>query len=157
MGIRLVAAPRNSTDDWKPEGPNTDRSIQAVVDTGAPVTVPPFEFWNPFASDIESLAMPDPDSDFLIGGGAQKGQFGRIRLGAIDDNSNWMRARWTFAILLDAVDSQDPSALRLPLLGLQSHFFQRNRRIRHVGSVVGDDLETIPQWRLEDPPRWRPW
>lgn len=156
--MQLVVAPRSASDDWRPsEHVSLERRCVVYVDTGAPITVLPYETWQPFAADVDLLAQPSDESELNIAGGRQRGQLGRIRLGATDDDLNWMPARWTFALLLDEVDPSDDGALRIPLLGLQSHFFRRNRRICHVGNARDENLATIPEYALEDRPRWRPW
>jgi hypothetical protein len=160
IGIQLVVAPKDADDDWRPtEQLPLDRKLLAIIDTGTPLTIIPYQFWQPFAQQIDVLADASDESELIVAGGKQNGKLARIRLGAIDDDLNWMAARSTLTLLLDAPKAGDPpdKVLRVPLLGLQSHFFTHRRRLCHVGSHRDERLMTVPQWRLEDPPRWRPW
>lgn len=154
--ISLFVAPRGSGENWRPRGNvGHDRRFEAVVDTGAPITILPFGFWQQFAADVDILAQPSADSQLQIGGSSRNGQLGRLRLGAVDADGHWMPADWTVAIFLD-----EPSAtgdLRTPLLGLNSHLMLHNRRLRHTRFSEGDDHATVPEWCLEDKPRLLPW
>jgi hypothetical protein len=153
--IPLYVAPRAAPDGWRPTGTvDQDRRFDAVLDTGTPLTVIPPDFWEAWATDADVLAQPPDESAILIAGGPQPGRLARVRLGAVDDEGHWLPAEWTLAILLDG---RGENALRVPLVGLHSHFFTRRRRLGHVGFEQDDRSAAVPRWCLEDRPRLLPW
>jgi hypothetical protein len=151
--IQLVLAPRAADPKWRPNlAADQPRRMDAVVDTGTPFTLIPFEFWKPFEADITPLPQPLGENSLIVGGGSVAGTLGRADFAATDQTGRWIAPRPTVALFLNepATPAESASALRVPLLGLHSHLLTKRRRLRHVGDVE-EDGRTLPEWWLEDP------
>jgi hypothetical protein len=127
--------PANLPDGWLPE---------AIVDTGAPLTLFPFSVWRHFQDVIRWLNQPPapvPQRVAILGSRFAY-RLGRVRIGAFDRDANWLPAVWTNALFLD----DDPSAPKRVVLGLKTRLFDQ-RQIRCANAPE----ELLGQvWWLED-------
>jgi hypothetical protein len=131
------------------DAPPTDleqfRRIDAIFDTGAPLTVLGHGRWRPFASDIRWLEqVPTPSGQprrLTILGGSWTYRLAQVRLGVTDEQNRWLSAVWTPVLCLDP----NPTTDNLALLGLRTPLLDR-RRVRHAGTTPDD----LPVWWLED-------
>ncbi len=151
---------------WKPPDlPDDLRQRDAVVDTGCPFTILPYECWSPLAGETQLLDQTGiPKGLSGIGGIQASYTLRRVRLALIDEDYNWMPPEWVVARCLDALPPGAPAHNPIPpLLGLTSEFFLKGRRFRHdTKEKLVTELEQqgdsppatveAPQWWLEDPP-----
>lgn len=146
LQLQLVAVPPDADPDEPPAGElERDRRIDAVVDTGAPISTLGYGRWSRFAADIRRLDQPptatgQPRRLSLLDG-RWTYRLARVRLGATDDQKRWLPAAWTPVLCLDA----NPATDNLALLGLRTPLLDR-RRLRHSGDTPDD----LPIWWLED-------
>lgn len=138
--VTLVVIPRDAGEDYRPEV--KDRwSPDAILDTGAPLTLFPYPVWQPFESAITWLAQPPLPAGgqrrVTILGGSWAYRLGRVRIGMIDTAGGWLAPAWTNAWFLD----DDPVAPKQAVLGLRTGLFD-GRQLRSDSS--GEE------WWLED-------
>ena len=146
LRLQLVAVPPDADpDEPPPRTSDARRRIDAVVDTGAPLTTFGHERWSPFATDIRWLDQPSTATGqprrLTLLGGRWTYRLAQVRLGATDDQNRWLPAVWTPTLCLDA----NPATDNLALLGLRTPLLDR-RRLRHSGNTPDD----LPIWWLED-------
>jgi hypothetical protein len=143
--IRLVLVPPDAEADYRPEEVDYLRRIEAIVDTGAPLTTFGFTHWAPFADELRWLPQPPTASGeprrLTILGGRWTYRLAQVRLAATDGDRRWLPAAWTPVLCLDA----NPTTDNLALLGLRTPLLER-RRLRHSGNTPDD----LPIWWLED-------
>lgn len=144
--VTLVVVPRDADADYRPDSIYDPWCPDAVVDTGAPLSVFPYTLWAAFADQIWWLDQP-PRSDGLareitLLGGNWTYRLGRVRVGAIDDDGDWLPPVWLNAFFLDDL----PDAPKTAVLGLRSRLWVQ-RQLRSAGDV---DDDTIPDWWIED-------
>lgn len=107
--------------DPPPGLPDDREEVQAIVDTGAPISVFPRVWWEPYRSMIQFLnpamgpvGAPLPTAT-VAGGVGIPYQLGRLWMGVVDADERRLRAVPIVAQFL----MQSPVGLRRPLVGLR--------------------------------------
>ena len=138
---QLAIIPRDQAPDYRPPTPTHPWCPFAILDTGAPLTLFPYEVWQPFEAAITWLAQPPLPAGgprrVAILGGTWAYRLGRVRMGLLDDDGGWLAPAWTNAWFLD----DDPAAPKQAVLGLRTGLFD-GRQLRSDSS--GEE------WWLED-------
>lgn len=146
LRVRLVFVPPDAGSEYRPEdAADSPRLIDAVLDTGAPLTILGFTHWSRFADELRWLAQPPTASGeprrLVVAGGRWTYRLAQARFGATDGQRRWLPAVWSPVLCLDA----NPATDNLALLGLRTPLLER-RRLRHSGNTPDD----LPIWWLED-------
>ncbi|MCI0699495.1 MAG: hypothetical protein L0241_00220 [Planctomycetia bacterium] len=145
LTLRLFVLPRDAVDRAKPDKLPDDWMPDTVLDTGAPLTIFPFQVWQPFADAIQWLNQPPAGSggrSVTILGGTFPYRLGRLRFGAVDLDGNWLPAVSSNAWFLE----DTPTAPRQAVLGLRTRLFEK-RQLR-CAEVPEDVFGQV--WWLED-------
>jgi hypothetical protein len=142
--VKLAVLPRDAIDAYRPDDLPNEWTPDAVLDTGAPITLFPFPLWQPFRDVIRWLDQPPAAGlrQVTVLGGRFTYRLGRVRFGAFDAAANWLPAVWTNAWFLDA----DPAAPKQVVLGLRTRLFD-GRQLR-CEVVPAEPLGQV--WWLED-------
>ena len=143
---KLVVVPRDASDAYRPLDLNDALCPDAIVDTGAPLTLFPYEIWEPFAAQIQWFDQPPRDDgtprQVTILGGRFRSSLGRVKLGAIDEDARWLPPVTVNAWFLQYHAGSPKQAI----LGLRSRLLDR-RRLRQEELR---DEDAVPAWWLED-------
>ena len=142
--VSLFVLPRDASDRHRPDDLSDDWLPIAIIDTGSPLALFPFSLWQPFRDVIQWLDQPPTTGPrrVTILGGSFAYRLGRVRLGAFDEDANWLPAVWTNAWFLD----DRPDAPKQAVLGLRTRLFEQ-RQVRCADSPQ----EPLGQmWWLED-------
>lgn len=140
----LVILPADAAGDRPPQVIGDRWAPDAVVDTGAPLSLFPYPVWKPFGSAVTWLEQSPPAVGarrVTVLGGRWAYRFGRVRVGVIDTDRRWLPAARLNAWFLDDA----PGAPRQAILGLRCHLFDRRRLRQEPAAPDG-----APRWCLED-------
>lgn len=137
----LAVMTHGASEDDRPDVIDTPWCPRAILDTGSPLTLFPYEVWQPFEAAITWLAQPllpaGGPRRVAILGGSWSYRLGRVRIGMIDTAGGWLAPAWTNAWFLD----DDAAAPKQAVLGLRTGLFD-GRQLRSDSS--GEE------WWLED-------
>jgi hypothetical protein len=120
-------------------------SPEAILDTGAPLSLFPYPVWQSFADAVVWIDQPPtggPERRVAILGGRFPYRLGRLRIGACDEE-NQLPPVWMNIWFLTA---DDPAAPKQAVLGLRTRLFD-GRQLR-CEAAPGDPLGQ--RWWLED-------
>ncbi len=141
---KLFVLPRDAAERNPPDDLPAEWTPEAILDTGAPLTLFPFPIWQPFRDVIQWHDQPPATvaRKVAILGSSFSYRLGRVRIGAFDRHANWFPAVWTNALFLD----DSPEAPRQAVLGLRTRLFDQ-LQIR-CANAPEEPLGQV--WWLED-------
>jgi hypothetical protein len=131
-----------------PQRPPDTHTLNAVLDTGAPLTLFPHTVWQPFAGDVRWLD-PTPTSvwNLRVGGCAYDYRMGEVRLCAFDTTGNVLPAVPCYAAFLEPAPVTCAAPLATALLGLHAPLLL-NRAIGCAADSTAAQLGR--RWFLRD-------
>jgi hypothetical protein len=155
--VSIFFVPPAATSWEPPRGADRVRQHHAVVDTGCPLTILPYDYWSPLAGETQLLDQAGLPTGVSGVAGVDAGYtLRRVRLALIGQNGEWMPPEWVTARCLEPIPVDPTREPIPPLLGLTTPFFIQGRRFRHDPDArqVIDEPNSVfaPQWWLEDPP-----
>ena len=144
LTIRLFVLPLDAVSRDRPDDLPPDWEVEVAFDTGAPLTIFPFDVWQPFAAAAQWLGQPPQAARTRVAvlGGRFASRLGRVRFGAADDGGNRLPAVASSALFLDS----DPAAPKQAVLGLRTRLFER----RHLRCADVPAAAFGQVWALED-------
>lgn len=141
--LKLVVAPLDSTEPYQPFEITEARRPEAILDTGAPLSIFPHVVWATFEDAIQWLVQPPAAARRVtVLGGTWSCRLGRFRVGVVDEDGRTLPPVMVNAFFLEP----DPNAPSEAVVGLRSRLLD-NRRLRQEDAPSGG-LDQA--WWLED-------